>query len=59
VGWKWTAKQASDGHFPQQSPIENLFLCGHWVSPGGGVNFVMTSGINAAEFVHAYLQDQG
>jgi prolycopene isomerase len=58
VGWKWSAKQAAEGHFPQQSPIENLFLCGHWVSPGGGVNFVMTSGVNAAESVDAFLRSQ-
>jgi len=58
VGWKWSADQAADGHFPQQSPIENLFLCGHWVSPGGGVNFVMTSGVNAAESADAFIRSQ-
>jgi phytoene dehydrogenase-like protein len=56
VGWKWTPELAVQGHFPQQSPIQNLFLCGHWVSPGGGVNFVMTGGINAAEIADAYLR---
>ncbi|MBW1683746.1 MAG: NAD(P)/FAD-dependent oxidoreductase [Deltaproteobacteria bacterium] len=56
VGWKWTPELAVQGHFSQQSPVENLFLCGHWVSPGGGVNFVMTGGINAAELADAYLR---
>jgi phytoene dehydrogenase-like protein len=55
VGWKWSAEQAADGHFPQESPIGNLFLCGHWVSPGGGVNFVMSSGVNAGEIADEYL----
>jgi phytoene dehydrogenase-like protein len=58
VGWKWTPELAEQGHFSQQSPVENLFLCGHWVSPGGGVNFVMTGGINAAEIADAYLRSQ-
>jgi phytoene dehydrogenase-like protein len=56
VGWKWTPELAVQGHFSQQSPVENLFLCGHWVSPGGGVNFVMTGGINAAKLADAYLR---
>jgi phytoene dehydrogenase-like protein len=55
VGWKWSAEQAADGHFSQESPIGNLFLCGHWVSPGGGVNFVMASGVNAGEIADEYL----
>jgi phytoene dehydrogenase-like protein len=56
VGWKWNAEQAADDHFPQESPIGNLFLCGHWVSPGGGVNFVMASGVNAGEIADEYLR---
>ena len=58
VGWKWTAKQAAEDHFAQQSPVDNLFLCGHWVSPGGGVNFAMTGGTNAGEFADAYLRSR-
>jgi phytoene dehydrogenase-like protein len=55
VGWKYSPDQAQD-HFSQQSPIENLFLCGHWVAPGGGVSNVMVGGNNAAEIADAYLR---
>jgi phytoene dehydrogenase-like protein len=57
VGWKYSPDQV-EAHFPQQSPIENLFLCGHWVAPGGGVSNVMVGGINAAEMADEYLQSQ-
>jgi len=55
VGWRYSVDQARD-LIPQQSPVENLFLCGHWVAPGGGVSNVMTGGLNAAELAKAYLQ---
>ena len=55
VGWRYSADQAGN-LIPQQSPVENLFLCGHWVAPGGGVSNVMTGGLNAAELAEAYLR---
>jgi prolycopene isomerase len=58
VGWKYSPDQAQD-HFPQESPVENLFLCGHWVAPGGGVSNVMVGGIKAAEIAGAYLRSSG
>jgi prolycopene isomerase len=55
VGWRYSADQARN-LIPQQSPVENLFLCGHWVAPGGGVSNVMSGGLNAADLAEAYLQ---
>jgi prolycopene isomerase len=55
VGWRYSADQAGR-LIPQRSPVENLFLCGHWVAPGGGVSNVMTGGLNAAQLADAYLQ---
>jgi prolycopene isomerase len=55
VGWKYSTNQAQD-HFPQKSPVENLFLCGHWVAPGGGVSNVMRGGNIAAEIADGYLR---
>ena len=57
VGWKYSPEQAQD-YFPQESPVENLFLCGHWVAPGGGVSNVMVGGNNAAEIADRYLRSQ-
>ncbi|MBW1687519.1 MAG: NAD(P)/FAD-dependent oxidoreductase [Deltaproteobacteria bacterium] len=55
VGWKYSTNQAQD-HFSQKSPVENLFLCGHWVSPGGGVSNVMRGGNIVAEIADGYLR---
>ncbi|MBA7594366.1 4,4'-diapolycopene oxygenase [subsurface metagenome] len=43
MGWK--VDKAHYGKFiPQTTPIENLYLVGHWVFPGFGVPGVMASG---------------
>jgi len=55
VGWRYSADQVS-AQIPQQSPVANLFLCGHWVEPGGGVSNVMSGGLNAAELAEEYLK---
>jgi phytoene dehydrogenase-like protein len=57
VGWKYSTDQAQ-GQFAQKSPVENLFLCGHWVSPGGGVSNVMRGGNIVAEIADSYLRSQ-
>jgi phytoene dehydrogenase-like protein len=55
VGWRYSASQALD-LIPQQSPVENLILCGQWVAPGGGVSNVMRGGNNAAAIASDYLR---
>ena len=55
VGWRYTPDQGGMTGIPQQSPVANLFLCGHWVLPGGGVCPVMMGGNNAAELAAEYL----
>lgn len=48
MGWK--ADKAHYGKFiPQATPIENLYLVGHWVFPGFGVPGVMASGYYLAK----------
>jgi len=56
VGWKYTPDQGGLSAIPQQSPVENLFLCGQWVAPGGGVYPAVSGGNNAAEMAHEYLE---
>ena len=58
AGWKYSPDQVQD-HFPQESPVENLFLCGQWVAPGGGVSNVMVGGNKAAEIADGYLRGSG
>jgi len=39
--------------------VGNLFLCGQWIFPAGGVSPVIMGGNNAAELADAYLREQG
>ncbi len=59
VGWSITPGQGVFNAIPQQSPVPNLFLCGQWVFPGGGVAPAMMSGSGAAELADAYLKKKG
>jgi len=47
--------QGAFNSIPQQSPVANVFLCGHWVFPAGGVSPVMMGGNNAAAMAGEYL----
>ena len=58
VGWKNTPDQGGFDSIPQQSPVENLFLCGQWVFPAGGVAPVIVGGNNAAAMADEYLRGQ-
>lgn len=44
IGWEMTSDQVIMNQLPQSTPIPNLFLCGQWTMPGGGVSAVMKSG---------------
>lgn len=59
AGWRSTPEQGALAAIPQQSPVPNLFLCGQWVFPAGGVAPVMVSGNNAADLADAYLRARG
>jgi prolycopene isomerase len=58
VGWKSTPDQGAFDAIPQESPVPNLFLCGHWIFPAGGVSPVINGGNNAAQLVAAYLEGE-
>jgi len=48
MGWKMDAKNYGK-YVPQTTPVENLYLVGQWVFPGGGVPAVMASGYYLAK----------
>jgi len=48
-GWDSIPSQVGMSRFPQHTPIENLYLAGHWTTPGPGVGMVAYSGYNAAK----------
>ena len=35
--------------------IDNLVLCGQWVTPGGGIPPAISSGLEAAQMIKSYL----
>lgn len=50
-GWDQTPEQSGTERLPHRTPVDGLFLTGHWTQPGGGVQSVLTSGIHTAELV--------
>jgi prolycopene isomerase len=55
VGWQMSPDQGGGNAIPQESPVPNLFLCGQWVFPAGGVGPVMMGGRNVATLADDYL----
>lgn len=62
-GWANTPQQAGTKRPHQHSPIEGLYLAGHWSQPGSGTPRVMFSGLHVAMYVDgeddmdAYMDD--
>ena len=50
-GWAQVPRQSGIYRLPRTAPIPNLFLTGHWTSPGGGIAGVVASGELTAEAV--------
>jgi len=50
-GWAQIPNQSGIYRLPRTTPIENLYLTGHWTSPGGGISGVVASGELTAEVV--------
>lgn len=50
-GWAQTPGQSGIHRLPRTTPIPNLFLTGHWTSPGGGIAAVVASGELTAEVI--------
>jgi phytoene desaturase len=50
-GWAQTPRQSGIYRLQRTTPIPNLFLTGHWTSPGGGISGVVASGEVTAHVV--------
>jgi prolycopene isomerase len=50
-GWAQIPRQSGIYRLSRTTPISNLYLTGHWTSPGGGISGVVASGELTAETV--------
>jgi phytoene desaturase len=50
-GWENTPNQTLPKRLPHITPVEGLFLAGHWTNPGTGSVRCLLSGLNAAAAV--------
>ena len=54
-GWAQYPRQAGIYRLNRITPIEDLFLTGHWTSPGGGISAVVASGEITADLIWGRL----
>lgn len=47
-GWAVTPEQSGMRRLPHETPVDNLYLAGHWTIPGPGVCAVLASGWRTA-----------
>lgn len=52
-GWAFPPSQMGFGRLQPRTPIKNLYLTGHWTTPGAGIAGVVMSGRNTASIVAA------
>ena len=50
-GWAVSVDQTGENRLPYKTPIENLYLAGHWTRPGPGVSAVVSSGWGVANLI--------
>lgn len=51
LGWEMAPDQLGSARPDNQSPLENLYLTGHWTRPGGGVTPVIVSAQRTAQLI--------
>lgn len=51
LGWAMSPEQLGAGRLPNTTPIENLYLAGHWTQPGGGITPVIVSAQRVARMI--------
>jgi phytoene desaturase len=58
-GWAQIPRQAGIYRLNRVSPIDGLYLAGHWTAPGGGVAAAMASGQITADVIEDRLKEEG
>jgi phytoene desaturase len=57
-GWAQYPRQAGIYRLNRITPIEDLYLTGHWTAPGGGISAVAASGEITADLIWSRLSQQ-
>ena len=57
LGWEMAPDQLGDARPSNTTPIDNLYLVGHWTKPGGGITPVIVSAQRVAKLVLADRPD--
>jgi phytoene dehydrogenase-like protein len=50
-GWLWTSRVGFGGMRKTLPGLEDFYMAGHWVEPGGGLPTALRSGRNAAQMI--------
>jgi phytoene dehydrogenase-like protein len=59
LGWEMSPDQLGAGRPGIESPVENLYLVGHWTQPGGGITPVIVSAMRVCELIAASSRAPG
>jgi prolycopene isomerase len=57
-GWDLSPGQVGPGRLGPATPVEGLYLAGHWTQPGGGIQGVVASGVQAARLVAGFGDEE-
>jgi phytoene desaturase len=58
LGWEMSPEQLGSARLANATPIENLYLVGHWTQPGGGITPVIISAQRVARAIIAAGKSQ-
>ncbi len=51
LGWEMSPDQLGTRRLPIYTPVDNLYLTGHWTQPGGGITPVIVSAQRVARTI--------
>lgn len=51
LGWEMSPEQLGEKRLPFYTPVQNLYLTGHWTQPGGGITPVIISAQRVARTI--------
>ena len=59
LGWEMSPEQLGTQRLPIYTPIDNVYLTGHWTQPGGGITPVIVSAQRVARSILTGRDDVG